>query len=58
MSLLIAGCRLVANQLAPITLLGAVVAYLYPPLFMVFKSSFLPGNCAPRCANPVASGWV
>jgi BASS family bile acid:Na+ symporter len=41
MSLLIAGCRLVANQLAPITLLGAVVAYLYPPLFMVFKSSFL-----------------
>jgi BASS family bile acid:Na+ symporter len=41
MSLLIAACRLVANQLAPITLLGAVAAYLYPPLFMVFKSSFL-----------------
>jgi len=35
------GCRLVANQLAPITLLGAVVAYLYPPLFLVFQSSFL-----------------
>jgi BASS family bile acid:Na+ symporter len=34
-------CRFIANQLAPITLLGAVAAYLYPPLFMVFKESFL-----------------
>jgi predicted Na+-dependent transporter len=41
MSLLIAASRLIANQLAPITLLGAVVAYLHPPLFLVFKSSFL-----------------
>jgi BASS family bile acid:Na+ symporter len=41
MSLLITGCRLIANQLALITLLGAVAAYLYPPLFLVFRSSFL-----------------
>jgi len=34
-------CRVTANQLAPITLLGAVAAYLYPPLFLVFKDSFL-----------------
>ncbi len=34
-------CRFIANQLAPITLLGAIAAYLHPPLFMVFKSSFL-----------------
>jgi BASS family bile acid:Na+ symporter len=34
-------CRIIANQLAPITLLGAVAAYLYPPLFLVFKDSFL-----------------
>jgi BASS family bile acid:Na+ symporter len=34
-------CRTIANRLAPITLLGAVAAYLYPPLFLVFKESFL-----------------
>jgi bile acid:Na+ symporter, BASS family len=34
-------CRLAANQLAPITLLGAIAAYLYPPLFLVFQSTFL-----------------
>lgn len=33
--------RIVANQLALFTLLGAVLAYLYPPLFMVFKHVFL-----------------
>ena len=38
---LISICRFITNQLAPITLLGAIVAYLHPPLFMVFKSSFL-----------------
>jgi len=41
MSLLINTARFIANQLAPITLLGAVLAYLYPPLFLVFKDSFL-----------------
>jgi BASS family bile acid:Na+ symporter len=34
-------CRFIANQLALLTLLGAVAAYFYPPLFLVFKSSFL-----------------
>lgn len=33
--------RLIANQLAPLTLLGAIAAYLHPPLFLVFKHSFL-----------------
>lgn len=33
--------RLIANQLAPLTLLGAVAAYFHPPLFLVFKHSFL-----------------
>ena len=33
--------RLIANQLAPLTLLGAILAYLYPPLFMVFAESVL-----------------
>ena len=41
MPLLIAACRFIASQLAPITLLGALSAYLHPPLFLVFKSSFL-----------------
>jgi BASS family bile acid:Na+ symporter len=41
MSLLLAASRLIANRLAPLTLLGAVAAYLHPPLFLVFKSSFL-----------------
>jgi BASS family bile acid:Na+ symporter len=30
-----------ADLLAPLTLLGAILAYLYPPLFLVFKSSYL-----------------
>jgi bile acid:Na+ symporter, BASS family len=38
---MLAASRLIANQLAPLTLLGAVTAYLHPPLFLVFKSSFL-----------------
>ena len=41
MSVLTTICRFIANQLAPITLLGAVAAYLYPPLFLVFSTSFL-----------------
>jgi BASS family bile acid:Na+ symporter len=41
MPLLLAAARLIANQLAPLTLLGAVAAYLHPPIFLVFKSSFL-----------------
>jgi BASS family bile acid:Na+ symporter len=41
MSVLVSLSRYVANQLAPLTLLGAVAAYLYPPLFLVFKHSFL-----------------
>lgn len=41
MRLLLAGCRLLANQLAPITLLGAMAAYFHPPLFLVFRDSFL-----------------
>ena len=32
---------LTANHLAPLTLLGALAAYLHPPLFLIFKSSFL-----------------
>jgi len=34
-------CRLIANQLALLTLLGAIAAFLYPPLFLVFRDSFL-----------------
>jgi BASS family bile acid:Na+ symporter len=41
MALLITACRFIANQLAAVTLLGALAAYLHPPLFLVFKSSFL-----------------
>jgi BASS family bile acid:Na+ symporter len=41
MNALIITCRFIANQLAPITLLGAIAAYVHPPLFLVFKSSFL-----------------
>jgi BASS family bile acid:Na+ symporter len=41
MHILIAICRFIANQLAPITLLGAIAAYLHPPLFLVFRDSFL-----------------
>ena len=32
---------LIANHLAPLTLLSALTAYLHPPLFLIFKSSFL-----------------
>lgn len=31
----------IANQLALLTLLGAVLAYLHPPLFLIFKDVFL-----------------
>jgi BASS family bile acid:Na+ symporter len=41
MNSIITVCRFIANQLAPLTLLGAVIAYLYPPVFLVFKGSFL-----------------
>jgi BASS family bile acid:Na+ symporter len=41
MNVLINVCRFIANRLALLTLLGAVMAYIYPPLFLVFKSSFL-----------------
>ena len=41
MTFVINACRFIANQLALLTLLGAVTAYFYPPLFLVFKSSFL-----------------
>jgi BASS family bile acid:Na+ symporter len=34
-------CSLLSRQLAPLTLLGAIAAYLYPPAFLVFRSSFL-----------------
>ncbi|HEY0720692.1 MAG TPA: bile acid:sodium symporter family protein [Gammaproteobacteria bacterium] len=33
--------RLIANNLAPLTLLGAIAAYLQPALFMPFKDYFL-----------------
>jgi bile acid:Na+ symporter, BASS family len=33
--------RFLARQLAPLTLVGAIVAYLYPPAFLVFARSFL-----------------
>ena len=41
MNTVLALCRFIANRLAPITLLGAVAAYLHPPLFLVFRESFL-----------------
>ena len=41
MNVVINVCRFIANQLALLTLLGAVTAYVYPSLFLVFKSSFL-----------------
>lgn len=34
-------CRMITSQLAPLTLIGAVLAWWHPPLFLVFKSSFL-----------------
>ena len=36
-----ASFRFIANQLALLTLLGAILAYLYPPVFLVFKDYFL-----------------
>lgn len=33
--------KLVSNSLAPLTLVAAAVAFLYPPIFLVFKGSFL-----------------
>ncbi len=30
-----------SKQLAPLTLVGAVVAYLYPPSFLIFADTFL-----------------
>ena len=41
MNFVIPVCRFIANRLAPITLLGAIAAYLHPPLFLVFRDSFL-----------------
>jgi len=41
MSVVFTACRFITNQLAPITLFSAIVAYIYPPAFLVFKSSFL-----------------
>lgn len=32
---------LIANQLAPLTLAGALLAFVYPPAFLLFKNSFL-----------------
>lgn len=32
---------LISRQLAPLTLLGALIAYWYPPVFLIFKDSFL-----------------
>jgi BASS family bile acid:Na+ symporter len=33
--------RFLSTQLGPLTLLGAVVAYVYPPSFLVFEDTFL-----------------
>ena len=41
MNILLSVCRVLANQLAPITLAGAIAAYFHPPLFLVFRDSFL-----------------
>ena len=41
MHLILSLCGFLAGRLAPLTLLGAVAGYLYPPLFLVFKASFL-----------------
>jgi BASS family bile acid:Na+ symporter len=39
--MLFTAARWVAGHLAVLTLLGALLAYLYPPAFLVFKHSFL-----------------
>ena len=41
MQVLTGACRFIANRLALLTLLCAVAAYLYPPMFLVFKDDFL-----------------
>jgi len=33
--------QLISRNLAPLTLMGAVTAYFYPPLFLIFKDYFL-----------------
>ena len=33
--------RFLSRQLAPLTLAGAVIAYLYPPAFLIFADTFL-----------------
>ena len=33
--------HIISNQLAPLTLAGAIIAFFYPPLFLVFKDIFL-----------------
>ncbi|MGD8514046.1 MAG: bile acid:sodium symporter family protein [Granulosicoccaceae bacterium] len=33
--------RFIANQMAPLTLIGAVLAFVWPPLFLIFKDVFL-----------------
>lgn len=33
--------KFISNQLAPLTFIGALTAYLYPPAFLIFKSYFL-----------------
>lgn len=41
MNVVITVCGFIANRMALLTLLGAVMAYFFPPLLLVFKSSFL-----------------
>lgn len=33
--------RIIANQLAPLTLVGALLAFIWPPLFLIFEHVFL-----------------
>lgn len=33
--------QLISRNLAPLTLIGAIAAYLYPPAFLIFKNYFL-----------------
>lgn len=33
--------RLISQSLAPLTLIGAIIAFLHPPVFLVFQNSFL-----------------
>ena len=39
--MLLSGARWLARNLALLTLLGACAAYVHPPLFLVFRHSFL-----------------